>query len=277
LRDFLKQKLPDYMIPSAFVLLETLPLTPNGKIDRHALPAPDQTRLEQEGTFVAPRDELELQLTQIWEKVLGIKAIGIHDNFFDIGGHSLLAVRLFAQIEKTFGKSLPLATLFQAATVVDLAETIRQENWLAPWSSMVTIQEGGLKLPLFYMHAGGGNLLVYRYLALCMGQDQPVYELQPRGLDGKFTPHTRIEDMAAHYLALIRNHQPEGPYFLAGLSTGGLVALEIAQQLHTLGQEIALLALFDTYGLGYPKLLPPVLRLLSVLRWATIRPLAKVF
>ncbi|MGK7878448.1 MAG: amino acid adenylation domain-containing protein, partial [Xenococcaceae cyanobacterium] len=112
LRPFLQQKLPDYMIPSAFVLLETLPLTPNGKVDRRALPVPDQTKLEPEGTFVAPRDELELQLTKIWEKVLGIQPIGVRDNFFDLGGHSLLAVRLFAQIEKAFKKNLPLSVLF---------------------------------------------------------------------------------------------------------------------------------------------------------------------
>jgi len=153
LRDFLKQKLPDYMIPSAFVLLETLPLTPNGKIDRRALPAPDQTRLEPEGTFVAPRDELERQLTKIWEKVLGIQPIGVRDNFFDLGGHSLLAVKLFAQIEKTMGKTLPLATLFQASTVEDLAKVLRHQGGIPPCldksspqdSCLVPIQPKGFK------------------------------------------------------------------------------------------------------------------------------------
>ncbi len=268
LRRFLKQKLPDYMVPSAFVVLDSLPLTPNGKVNRSVLPAPNQTKLEPASTFVAPHDELELQLTKIWEKVLGIQSIGVKDNFFDLGGHSLLAVTLFAQIEKKFGKNLPLATLFQAATVEKIAKIIRQEKWLAPWDSLVAIQPQGSKPPLFYIHAGGGNLLVYRDLALALGPEQPVYGLQPRGLDGKYAPHTRIEDMAAHYLAQILNIQPHGPYFLAGLSTGGTIAWEIAQRLLAQGQKVALLALFDTSGPGYPKLLPPIPRLLSVLNWA---------
>jgi amino acid adenylation domain-containing protein len=270
LRRFLAEKLPDYMVPSTFVLLDALPLTPNGKVDHQSLPHPDTTRLEPEDTFVAPKDELELQLTKIWEEILDIHPVGITDNFFDLGGHSLLAVRLFAQIEKKFGKNLPLATLFQAATIEELSKIIRQEEWLAPWSSLVAIQPNGSRPPLFYIHAGGGNLLVYRDLGLSMGPDQPVYGLQPRGLDGKYAPHTRVEDMAAHYLALIKSRQPHGPYFFAGLSTGGIVALEIAQQLHRLGEEVALLALFDTYGPGYPKLLPPLLRFFSVLRWVSL-------
>jgi amino acid adenylation domain-containing protein len=248
LRRFLKQKLPDYMVPSAFVMLDALPLTPNGKVDRRALPVPDQSGQEPEETFVAPRDELELQLTKIWEKVLGKKPIGIRDNFFELGGHSLLAVRLFAQIEKTFGKDLPLATLFQAPTVEQIANIFRQKEWSAPWSSLVAIQPEGSKPPLFAVHSGGGNVLNYRNLARYLGSDQPFYALQAQGLDGKQAPHTLIKDIAAHYVKAICSLQPEGPYFLGGHCFGGIVAFEMAQQLHAQGQPVALLAFFDTGG-----------------------------
>ncbi len=137
LRHFLQQKLPDYMLPSAFVMLKSLPLTPSGKVDRRALPALDNIRESSEATFVAPREELEVRLTEIWEQVLNVRPIGIKDNFFELGGHSLLAVRLFAEIEKMSGQKLPLATLFQSQTIADLAGVLRQSGWSAPWSSLV--------------------------------------------------------------------------------------------------------------------------------------------
>ncbi|MEL7406243.1 MAG: amino acid adenylation domain-containing protein [Cyanobacteria bacterium J06558_2] len=264
LRSFLKKRLPNYMVPSVFVFLDTMPLTPSGKVDRRTLPQPDNTRQESSSTFVAPQDQLESRLIKIWEKVLGIEPIGIRDNFFDLGGNSLQAVTLFAQIEKQFGKNLPLATLFQSATVAEIAQIIRSEEWLAPWESLVPIKPTGSKPPLFYIHSGGGNLLVYRELAFALGKDQPVYGLQPRGLDGKYIPFQRIEDMANHYLTQIRELQPNGPYFLAGLSSGGNTAWEIAQLLQAQGHEVALLALFDTNGPNYFKLLPPIPRLLSI-------------
>jgi amino acid adenylation domain-containing protein len=268
LRSFLKEKLPNYMVPSAFVMLEALPLTPNGKVNRRALPAPEQAKHEAEETFVAPRDEIELLLSQVWEKVLGIQSISVNANFFDLGGHSLLAVRLFSQIEKSFGKNLPLATLFQAPTVEQLANVLRFKGWSAPWRSLVAIQpllcdnnddqvysfgrSTASKPPLFCVPGLGGNVLYYRDLARYLGSDQPFYGLQARGLDGKEAPFSRIEDMAAHYIKEIRTIQPEGPYFLGGHSFGGTVAFEMAQQLHKQGQKVALLALFDAAS---PKLL----------------------
>ena len=252
LRRFLKQKLPSYMVPSTFVLLDTLPLTPSGKVDRRVLPAPDQLRQEPEETFIAPHDELELQLTKIWEKVLGIQHISVQDNFFDLGGHSMLAARLFAQIEKKLGKNLPLATLFQAPTIEELASIIRQKGWSAPWQALVAIQSGRSKLPLFCVHPPGGNILCYRDLAHYLDKDRPVYGLQAIGLDGKQAPYKRAEDMAAHYIREIRGFQPEGPYLLAGHSGAGIVAFEMAQQLVAQGQKVALLALLDAYS---PQLL----------------------
>ncbi|MFQ5853964.1 MAG: thioesterase domain-containing protein, partial [Candidatus Binatia bacterium] len=263
LRSFLKQKLPDYMVPSVFVPLDALPLTANGKVNRRALPPPDQTRPELEKTFVAPKDAVELQLMRIWEEILEVKPIGMRDNFFDLGGHSLLAVRLFAQIEKTTGKKLPLATLFQSPTVEQLAGILRQEGCSTHWSSLVAIQSSGSKPPFFCVHAHDGNVLFYRDLALCLGLDQPVYGLQAQGLDGENTFHTRLEDMAAQHIKEMRTLQPEGPYFLGGFCFGGKLAFEMAQQLDADGQKVALLALFDTYGPGYPKRVPvPMTRLL---------------
>ncbi|MDJ0901106.1 MAG: amino acid adenylation domain-containing protein [Xenococcus sp. MO_188.B8] len=276
LRRFLNQQLPSYMVPSFFVALDELPLTPNGKIDRQSLPNLQSIRVQNNDDFAVPQNELERQLIDIWERVLTLKTVKVNDNFFDLGGHSLMAVQLFTEIEKIFGKKLPLATLFQATTVKALANIIRQKNWLAPWSSLVPIQPNGSKPPLFYMHAGGGNLLFYRDLALSLGSDQPVYGLQPRGLDGNITPSSNILEMAEFYISQIRTIQPEGPYYLAGLSTGGLIAWEIARQLEKQGQSVGLLALFDTYGPGYPKLLPLTTRLGSVITWVGIDVIRRV-
>jgi amino acid adenylation domain-containing protein len=249
LRSFLRQRMPDHMIPAAFVLLNSLPLTPNGKLDRRALPAPDYSRQEQRAAAAAaPRGELELQLAQIWEKLLKVRSIGIKDNFFDLGGHSLLAVRLFAQIEKATGKSLPVAALFHAPTIEQLAGLINEQGWAAQWKSLVAIQPGGSKPPLFCVHAHDGGVLFWRDLARHLGPDQPFYALQPQGLDGEQPLHTRIEDMAAHYVKEMRRLQPEGPYFIGGHCIGGLMAFEMAQQLHSQGERVAFLALIDSFA-----------------------------
>lgn len=229
------------------------------------------TRPQLEQPLVAPRTETEELLVSIWARLLRVETVGIHDNFFELGGTSLLAVQLFAQIEKAFGKNLPLATLLEGPTVEQLASIIHQEESSAPWSSLVAIQTGGDKPPLFCPQGAGGNVIVYRDLAHYLGSDQPVYGLQARGLDGKEDPYTWIEEMAADYIKQIRTVQPEGPYFLAGFSSGGRVAFEMAQQLHAQGQQVALVAMFDTYGPGYPKLLPPIPRLLSLLHYAINR------
>jgi amino acid adenylation domain-containing protein len=256
LRSFLKAKVPEYMVPSTFVCLNALPLTHNGKVDRQALPAPEATLAEAD-TFIAPRDALELQLIKIWEGVLGVEPIGMQDDFFELGGHSLLAVRLFAQIEKLTGKRLPLATLFQASTVAHLASVLRQDGWAGSWSSLVPIQPGGSHSPFFCLHAAGGNVLLYRALARHLGSDQPFYGVQAQGMDGSRPLFTQVEEMAAHYLKDIRTLQPQGPYFLGGLCFGGIVAFEMAQQLHAQGQQVALLALLDTAGPGYRRQLLP--------------------
>ncbi|NEP54420.1 MAG: non-ribosomal peptide synthetase, partial [Moorea sp. SIO3C2] len=245
LRSFLKTKLPEYMIPAAFVFLESMPLTPNGKVNRRALPVPDASSLLRETSFIAPRDSMELQLAQIWSEILGVSAIGVRDNFFDLGGHSLLAVRLMVQIEKEFGKNLSLAALFQGATIEQLAILLRQNIDTQSWSPLVAIQPQGNHPPFFCMPGSGGNVVYFHQLARHLGNDRPFYALQPPSLDGVSEPFSSVEQIAAYYLKAIQTIQPSGPYFLGGHSFGVLVAFEMAQQLQKKGETVALLALFD--------------------------------
>ncbi len=247
LRSYLKQKLPHYMVPSAFVLLEAMPKTPNGKVDRRAMPAPRPADYTEPNEYVAPTDELEKNLVRIWCAVLSKEKIGLRDNFFDLGGHSLLAARLMHRIEQTLGQRLPLAALLQAPTVEQFATLLRQEGWSASWSSLVAIQPEGSRPPFFCVHGVGGNVVGFRDLARHMGTDQPFYALQPQGLDGKRPCMTSVTGMAESYLREIRRMQPEGPYRIGGYSFGGLVAYEMAQQLLAQELEVSLLALFDTY------------------------------
>ncbi len=246
LRGFLKAKMPEYMVPSAYVLLDALPLMLNGKVDRRALPAAGRARPESEKVLVAPRNALELQLTHLWKEVLDLESIGVTDNFFELGGHSLAAVRLFALIENRLGKRLPLAAAFQGATIEHLATLLRQQTAPAPLSSLVAIQPNGNKAPLFLIHPAGGQVFPYVHLAQHLDLDQPCYGLQAKGLEEGQDPFVRIEDMATYYIEALRTVQPEGPYRLGGWSMGGTVAFEMAQQLHAQGHGVALLALLDS-------------------------------
>jgi acyl-CoA synthetase (AMP-forming)/AMP-acid ligase II/thioesterase domain-containing protein/acyl carrier protein len=273
IREFAATRLADFKVPAQVVFVDEIPKSATGKLQRVGLAEKLATKLRV--AFVEPSTEVEKVLAEIWTEVLGVERVGLYDNFFALGGDSLKAVQLFAQIEKTFGKNLPLATLFQAATIKELADIIRQEEWLAPWSSLVAIQPNGSKPPLFCIAPLGCSGLMYRDLAMSLGDDQPVYGLQAIGLDGNFIL-SRIEDMADQYIAQIRTIQPNGPYFLAGWSAGGLVCWELAQRFVAQGQKVALLALFDSFGPEYPKLLPPIPRLLSVLHWAMFNYLPRV-
>jgi len=259
LRAFVQRKLPEYMIPSLLIELPELPLTPSGKIDRRALPEPEYAeQLNQ--NYLAPRTEVEELLSGVWADVLRVPRVGINDDFFELGGHSLLAVRLFARIEKLCGKHLPLATLFQAPTVSQLAQVLREEGWTAPWSSLVAIQAKGhnerAKRPIFCVHAVGGNVIEYHDLARHLGPDQPFYAFQSVGLDGRQAPLKSIAKMASHYIKEMREVQPAGPYLLGGHSLGGMIAFEMACQLREQGEQVDLLALFDAYPFGHYKLQP---------------------
>jgi thioesterase domain-containing protein/acyl carrier protein len=251
---FLKRSLPDYMVPSAFVALESLPISPNGKVDRKALPPPGASQLSLDTPIVPPRDALELRLVRIWEELLGVQPVGVRSNFFELGGHSLLAVRLMASIRESTGKSLPMAALFQGGTVEHLAALLRQER--VPWTPLVPFGGGGDGLPFFCVHPVGGNVLCYEELARQLGSRRPFYGLQARGLEGDAPPLESIEEMAALYLEAVRSVQPRGPYLLGGWSMGGLVAFEMARQLERQGEHVALLALIDASA-RVADLVPP--------------------
>jgi thioesterase domain-containing protein len=180
---------------------------------------------------------------QIWENILEVRPVGVTDSFFELGGHSLLAVRMFARIQKTWGRDLPLATLFRAPTVEQLAEILRREGWSTPWSSLVPIQPGGSRRPFFCI--APGSVLFYADLARHLGPDQPVYGLQAQGLDDDRPLPSGVEEIAGHYIKEIRTLQPCGPYLLAGRCFGSLVAFEMAQQLHAQGESVDLLVVLD--------------------------------
>jgi pimeloyl-ACP methyl ester carboxylesterase len=242
LRGFLRQKLPDYMIPSVFVFLKSLPLTPNGKVDRERLPVPNPIGHDNGRMFLAPRDNVEYRLAKIWEDILGVRPVGVNDNFFELGGHSLLAVRLLARVEKEFNRSVPLAALFAGPTIDKLADLVRHGGEALKWNWLFPIQSTGSKPPLFLLHGSGE-------LGRQLGMDQPVYGGRTHGLDGRRAPPS-VEEMAADYVKEIHTAQPEGPYFVGGHSFGGLLAFEVARQLREQDQEVALLVLLDPTGPG---------------------------
>jgi acyl-coenzyme A synthetase/AMP-(fatty) acid ligase/thioesterase domain-containing protein/acyl carrier protein len=242
LKAFLREKMPEFMIPAAVVFLDRIPLTPSGKVNRRQLPAPPTEILDRQDNYTAPRDALELSLARIWEETLDVRPVGVQDNFFELGGHSLLAVRLMARVEQQFGVRLPLAILFHQPTIEHLAALLRREE-RPSWSCLVPIQPHGNKPPLFCVHGAAGNVICFADLARNLQADQPLYAFQSLGLQGD--PHESIEAMAAHYVSLMRSVQPHGPYCLAGWSLGGVVAFEMARQLQSQEQEVAMLALLD--------------------------------
>ena len=234
---FLREKLPDYMVPSAFVVLDTLPLTPNGKLDWKAFPAPEPR--VKESAWLAPRDATERRLARVWEEVLDVRPVGVTDSFFELGGHSILGTRLFAHVEKEFGQRLPLGTLFEAPTIEKLAAILRQDSWVS--SSLIQVQAGDLlKPPLFFVQARVG----YHAIAAELGPDQPVYVVPT---DDLFVGDTErnLSDITADLEQRIRDHQPHGPYYLGGWCLAGRVAFAIARELRRQGEEVALLAIID--------------------------------
>ncbi len=253
LKQYLKEKLAEYMVPSAFVVLSELPLTSSGKINRRGLPAPDISSFSQSDNFVAPRDKTEEQLAQMWSEILNINPVGVKSNFFELGGHSLLAVNLMAKIQQRFGKQLPLSTLFTNPTIEDLGSLIRGESQVTS-SSLVPLQTQGNKQPFFCVHPAGGHVFYYQELSQYLGNNQPFYGLQAQGFSEGEKVLTKVEDMAEFYIKTIQEFQPKGPYQIGGWSFGGVVAFEMAQQLLQQGEEVSLLALLDPW---VPILLDP--------------------
>jgi amino acid adenylation domain-containing protein len=244
LRRFLAGKLPAYMVPSTVTTLDAFPLTANGKVDRKALPEPTRMRSDH-SELVAPRTALEKKLTAIWKRELGIDPIGVTDNFFDLGLSSIVAARLFAAIEHDLGDNLPLGAIFSAPTIQTLARLLEAGDAQSRWTSLVPIQPAGSRTPIFCVHGGAGTILHLEPLARRLGDDQPFYGLQSRGLyGGDVTPAT-VEDMASHYLSEMRQVHGRRPWRLAGYCFGAIVAFEIAQRLLGEGEEVDLLAMFN--------------------------------
>jgi len=246
LRRHLLSKLPEYMAPGAFVQLAALPLTANGKVDRAALPAPDISDFQSDQDYVAPRNSVERKLVTVWEDVLAIRPIGIRTSFFDFGGNSLIAVRLFAKMQPVLGRELPISTLFRAPTIEKLAKERRRNAGDEPYPTLVPIKTGGSKPAFFCAHGGLGGTLYLGPLASHLGPDQPFYGIESEGLDGAAMRHQTVEEMASYYISEIRRIQPHGPYFLGGYCLGGIIAFEMAQQLLRRGEQVAIVAQLST-------------------------------
>jgi aspartate racemase len=260
LRSYVQEKLPEYMVPSSFVVLPKLPLNPQGKVNRQALPEPQPTDGIEGKTQTPPRDPLEGMLVAIWKKLFAVESIGVQDNFFELGGHSLMALRFFTELEKSAGVQLPLATLFDAPTIEQFAAIVREKGWRPPSSCLVPIKPNGTRSPIYLIHSVGGVVLNYYAVAHLLSEEQPVYGIQPVGLDGKQEPLLQVEDMVSRYIQEIQMLQPSGPYYLGGYSLGGILAFEMARRLTTMGEKVAILALFDTFSLHHLPNWPQILR-----------------
>lgn len=257
LRARLCEQLPDYAVPTRFEFLDALPLTLNGKLDRRALPAPKPLRATSGEEFVKPHGRFETIIAHLYEEILAVEAVGATDDFFALGGHSLLAAQLTLHLEQEFGTALPLSAIVKAPTVRELGCFLRQAK-TPRREALVPIRTGRGENrfpPLFCLPGAGGNALQFHRFASYLPDDQPVYGFDPLGLEGGAAPHTTVEAMSAFYLAEIKAVQPAPPYLLCGFSMGGLVALDIARRLRAAGEDVALLALFDTDG-PHPNELP---------------------
>jgi amino acid adenylation domain-containing protein len=244
LREHLRARLPEFMVPGTFVVMPSFNLNANGKVDRKLLPVPELRSQTMHARHVAPRDNSERMLAEIWSRILGVERIGVHDNFFDLGGHSLMGLQLLGQVEEQFGRSLPLRSLFQAPTIASFVKLLDQEHAVQSLTNLTPIQPEGNRIPFFCVHGDEANYFIPRYL----GNDQPFYGFFHQGEDGSPIRYTTVKDIASHFINELRSVRPHGPYLLSGYSFGGLVAFEMAQQLTAAGEEVPLLVMLDTYA-----------------------------
>ncbi len=259
LHSYLKQNLPEYMVPSAFIRLKALPLTLNGNVDRRALPAPDDGRPELGHAYTAPHTPLEKTLAKIWAEMLGLERVGLHDNFFELGGHSLLAARVVDRVGKTMCKPIPLATIFRAPTIAELARHV-ESDYRNAHDFLEPIRPNGSGAVVLCF--GGG--LVDRLLEL-LPPSHRLYWCKLERVDGKRARYSKIEDLAAHYCRQISAAELEGPYVLCGYSFGGLVAFETARQLYERDRAPTLLFLVEP-SLPKPSRKSPPSRIVHHLR-----------
>jgi amino acid adenylation domain-containing protein len=247
-RDELRQRLAPYELPSVIISLDALPLNANGKLEQSALPPPPSGPSSTRDGASATADALEQQLLETWREVLGVPALGPEDDFFDSGGHSLLAVTLFARIEQNTGVRLPLSTIFEAPTVRELEKVLRSNGWDVPGRPLASLTVTGSRSPLFFVTAGDGNSVGFGALARRLGPEQPFYALQPRGMDGRRVIDVGVTKLARRYVRDIRGIQAHGPYILGGRCFGTLVAFEMTRILEAASERVSLLIALDSVG-----------------------------
>jgi amino acid adenylation domain-containing protein len=257
LREALRLWLPDYMVPSAFVMLDSLPLTPNGKVDRNALPSPDSDGLRSRGS-APPTTTEEKELVEIWRKLLPVNEIGIHDSFFDLGGHSMLATQFVEAVRENTGVSIPVSALFRAPTIAAFARLLKQDSISKIDPVVMPLHEGDGEIPFFAVAAPGANTVGFALLAREMGTQQSVYQLQPTGPEvwGRPFSQEELHQLAGECIAAMRSVQPEGPYCLGGMCEGILIAQQVILELESQGQEVGLFAIFDTWVIENSQIRP---------------------
>jgi amino acid adenylation domain-containing protein len=244
---FLKSKLPDYMVPTLWVELDSIPLTSNGKIDKKKLPEFD-TEEQIKEQYIAPRTESEKILVNIWEEVFKINNIGINHDFFDLGGHSLMAVQIVNQIKQRTGKILPISILFKHSNIESLNTFLNGNKTEKEFRSLVPIKPSGNKMPIYFVHGVGLNVMNFADLATYLDREQPVFGLQALGLGGKFPSISTMSEIAKIYISEIIEQNPTGPYAIAGYSLGGFIAVEMRRQFELMNKEVKVLAILDTFA-----------------------------
>lgn len=246
-RNAIKEILPAYMVPNDWVVLSEFPLTPNNKIDKKALPKPSyELNGYSKKSARLPITENEKLIAKIWEEELGRKNITLDDDFFDLGGHSLIAVKMMNRLDKEIGKRIPLAALFEGPTVEKLAALIDKDD--QKWDSFVSMKSSGSKIPIYLIHGVGLNVLIFSPLVKYLHPEQPIYGIQAKGLNGIDRLFETMEEIAAHYIEEILRQNPNGPYAIGGYSFGGLIAYEMSKQLKAMGKEVILTCMFDSYA-----------------------------
>ncbi|WP_044596180.1 non-ribosomal peptide synthetase [Burkholderia pseudomallei] len=245
LRAHLAARLPEYMVPAAYVRLPAMPLTPNGKLERRALPAPDE-RSYVRRDYAAPQGEIETTLARIWAELFGIERVGRHDGFFELGGHSLLAVRMVARVHDVLGVEVPLRALFADPVLHVFASAVARASTRQASSNLVAFRSAGTAAPLFFIHSGLGEIGFVGDLLPGIAPEIPVYGFAAVGFLAGETPHATIEEMAAQYVDAMRRVQPHGPYRLVGGCAGGNIAFEMAHQLIAADETVEFLCMIDS-------------------------------